>query len=410
MLSVDAYLASVLEGLSPLPSAEVPLARSLGCVLAADVTAPWPLPSFDNSSMDGYAVRSGDVAAARAGSPVVLEVIEDVPAGLMPLQSVLPGTAIRIMTGAPMPEGADCVVPVERTDAGVESVAINEGVDAGAYVRRAGEDVAPGDRVVTSGTLITSRQIAVLASVGCATVPVHRRPRVAVLATGTELVEPGTPLEPGLICDSNSFMLIAAIEEAGATAVRVPPVVDDEEMFLVAVQSQLGGDQPADLLITTGGVSMGAYDTVKAVFSKLGTVAFTKVAMNPGMPQGHGHVGQRRTPVITLPGNPVSSYVSFENFVRPAIRRLQGHAELFRPRVHARLLEGFTSPAGKRQFVRGALEEVSGGWQVRPVGGFGSHAVGGLAKADCLIVVPEDVVGVEAGDELEVIDVSRGWS
>lgn len=401
MLSVDEYRSAILAGLSPLPRADVPLAQALGCVLAADVMAPWPLPSFDNSSMDGYAVRAADVAAARAGSPVMLEVIDDVPAGLMPIRDVVAGTATRIMTGAPMPVGADCVVPVERTDGGTEVVAINEGVDAGAYVRRAGDDVMAGDRVLAAGAVVTSRQIAVLAAVGCDTVPVHRRPRVAVLATGSELVEPGTPLEPGLIVDSNSFMLIAAIQEAGATAIRVPPVVDDEEMFMVAVQSQLGGSTPADLLITTGGVSMGAYDTVKAVFSKLGTVAFMKVAMNPGMPQGFGHVGASATPIITLPGNPVSSYVSFENFVRPAIRMLQGHRELMRPTIQATLAEGFGSMPGKRQFMRGFLD----GATVRPVGGAGSHAVGGLAKANCLIVVPEDVVEYSAGDIIDVIDV-----
>lgn len=411
MLSVEEYRQAVLAGLSPLPAVDEPLATSLGLVLAADVTAPWPLPSFDNSSMDGYAVRAADVAAARAGAPVVLEVIDDVPAGLMPIRPVTAGTATRIMTGAPMPAGADCVVPVERTDGGTDVVAINEGVDAGAYIRRAGDDVQAGDRVVPAGTVITSRQIAVLAAVGCATVPVHRRPRVAVLATGSELVEPGTELEPGLIVDSNSFMLVSAIEEAGAIAIRVPPVVDDEELFLAAVRSQLVGAHPADLLITTGGVSMGAYDTVKAVFSQLGTVAFMKVAMNPGMPQGFGHVGtgapgSASTPIITLPGNPVSSYVSFENFVRPAIRTLQGHRDPMRPMLRAILAEGFTSMPGKRQFMRGALDvDAAGGSVVRPVGGAGSHAVGGLAKADCLIVVPEDVVAYDSGDVVEVIDV-----
>ena len=401
MLSVDEYRQAVLAGLSALPRVDVPLAQSLGLVLAADVSAPWPLPSFDNSSMDGYAVRAADVATARPGAPVSLEVIDDVPAGLMPIRPVVPGTATRIMTGAPMPAGADCVVPVERTDGGVDVVTVTEGVDPGAYIRRAGEDVQAGDRVLAAGSVITSRQIAVLAAVGCDTVPVHRRPRVAVLATGSELVEPGTPLEPGLIVDSNSFMLIAAIEEAGATAVRVPPVVDDEELFLAAVRSQLVGPTPADLLITTGGVSMGAYDTVKAVFSQLGTVAFMKVAMNPGMPQGFGHVGASATPIITLPGNPVSSYVSFENFVRPAIRTLQGYADASRPMRTVRLAEGFRSMPGKRQFMRGALD----GDLVRPVGGAGSHAVGGLAKADCLIVVPEDVVELAAGDVVEVMDV-----
>ena len=226
---------------------------------------------------------------------------------------------MRIMTGAPIPSGTDCIVPVEVTDAGTDNVEIRENVDPGTYIRRAGEDVIVGDVVVRAGTLLSSRQLAVIAAVGKGHVVVYPRPRVAVLSTGSELVEPGTPLSKGMISDSNSFLLVSAANEAGAQAYRVPPVPDDAEAFSAAISDQL---HRADLILTSGGVSMGAYDTVKEVFSSYGTVEFTKVAMHPGMPQGHGFVGEsdeERIPVITLPGNPVSSYISFQNFVRPAI-------------------------------------------------------------------------------------------
>lgn len=400
MLPVDDYLARVLASVTPLDPLELPLSSAQGCVLAEDVSAPWPLPSFDNSSMDGYAVRSADVAAATEGSPVSLTVIDDVPAGRQASEDVRPGTAIRIMTGAPVPMGADAVVPVERTDAGTEVVYITAAVDAGAYIRRAGEDVSTGDVVLRQGTLIGARQMAILAAVGSGHVRVHPQPRVAVISTGSELVDPGTPLTHGLISDSNSYLLVAACREAGADAYRVGPVPDDEAAFLTAIEDQL---HRCDLLLTSGGVSMGAYDTVKAVLSQLGSVDFMKVAMNPGMPQGHGHVGQDRVPIITLPGNPVSSYISFENFVRPAIRRMRGLTDLHRPRLRLRAAAELTSPSAKRQYAR-AVILPSG--EVAPVGaGQGSHVLGGLAVADALIVVPEDVTVVHAGDDVEVVDL-----
>lgn len=400
MLSVDDYLARVLDSVAPLPPAQVPLSASHGCVLAEDVAAPWPLPSFDNSSMDGYAIRASDVASATESAPVSLTVIDDVPAGSRATQEVRAGTAIRIMTGAPMPGGADAVVPVERTDAGTEVVRISTTVEPGACIRRAGEDVVAGETVMRTGTLIESRQIAILAAVGSGQVWVHPRPRVAVISTGSELVEPGTPLSHGLISDSNSYLLVAACREAGADAYRVGPVVDDPADFLAAIEEQL---HRCDLILTSGGVSMGAYDTVKAVLSELGSVDFMKVAMNPGMPQGHGHVGEERLPIITLPGNPVSSYISFENFVRPALQRMRGLTDLHRPSVRARCSVELSSPAGKRQFARAVL--LASG-EVAPVGsGQGSHVLGGLASADALIVVPEDVTVVPAGAEVEVIDL-----
>ncbi|MBU6244615.1 MAG: molybdopterin molybdotransferase MoeA [Actinomycetales bacterium] len=404
MLTVDQYRAQVLKGIEPLAPIEVPLIDSVGCVLAEDVRAPWPLPSFDNSSMDGYAIQARDVAGASPASPVRLRVIDDVPAGYRASEAVQPGTAVRIMTGAPIPDGADAIVPVELTDGSTDIVSVSDSVPVGACIRRAGADVMAGTVVVRQGTELTSRQVAVLAAVGQAEVRVHPRPRVIVISTGSELVEPGTPLTKGLITDSNSYMLVSAVQEAGAIAYRVGPIVDDDAAFMEAIEGQL---HRADLIVTSGGVSMGAYDTVKAVLSTLGTVEFTKVLMHPGMPQGHGHVGERGTPIITLPGNPVSSYVSFEVYVRPVIRALRGLAEVERPIMHAACLTGFDSPANKTQFMRGRLT----GYEyatVEPVGIAGSHAIGGLAQANCLIVVPTDQGRVQAGERVQVIDLRHG--
>ena len=403
LVSVDDYREGILAGLEPLDPITLPLADSHGCVLAEDVVAQWPLPSFDNSSMDGYAVMASDVSSAAEASPVTLTVIDDVPAGSRADVALRPGCAVRIMTGAPIPSGTDCIVPVEVTDAGTDSVEIRERVDPGSYIRRAGEDVIIGDVVVRAGTLLSSRQLAVIAAVGKGHVVVYPRPRVAVLSTGSELVEPGTPLSTGMIRDSNSFLLVSADNEAGAQAYRVPPVPDDAEAFSAAISDQL---HRADLILTSGGVSMGAYDTVKEVFSSYGTVEFTKVAMHPGMPQGHGVVGEsddERIPVITLPGNPVSSYISFQNFVRPAINKLRGLGSTDRPRLAVEVTKPLDSPQSKRQFARGRFLDDG---RVEPVGGGqGSHVIGGLAQADCLIVIPEGVAHVNAGDTVDVVDL-----
>ena len=403
LASVDDYREGILAGLEPLDPITLPLADSHGCVLADDVVAQWPLPSFDNSSMDGYAVIASDVSAAAETSPVTLTVIDDVPAGSRADVALRPGCAVRIMTGAPIPSGTDCIVPVEVTDAGTDSVEIRERVAAGSYIRRAGEDVIVGDVVVRAGTLLSSRQLAVIAAVGKGHVVVYPRPRVAVLSTGSELVEPGTPLSKGMISDSNSFLLVSAANEAGAQAYRVPPVPDDAEAFSAAISDQL---HRADLILTSGGVSMGAYDTVKEVFSSYGSVEFTKVAMHPGMPQGHGVVGEsddERIPVITLPGNPVSSYISFQNFVRPAINKLRGLGSTDRPRLAVEVTKPLDSPQSKRQFARGRFLDDG---RVEPVGGGqGSHVIGGLAQADCLIVIPEGVGHVNAGDTVDVVDL-----
>ena len=400
MRSVEDHLRNVLDGVLPLAPLDVNLLDAQNCVLAEDVAAPWPLPPFDNSAMDGYAVRVSDVSSASLDGPVTLRVIDDVPAGFRASVNVREGTAIRIMTGAPLPEGAEAVVPVEGTDAGMPQVKVHRPVARGQHVRRRGDDVSLGEVVAKAGAVLGPREIALLAAVGRGRALVHPKPRVIVLSTGSELVEPGEPLQPGLISDSNGVSIAAAAVEAGAVAYRVGPVKDDAPTLLATLEDQL---VRADMIVTTGGVSAGAYDTVKAVLSRLGSVEFTKVAMQPGMPQGHGVLGPDSTPIFTLPGNPVSAYVSFEVFVRPVIRRLLGHADIYRPVVRAVCAETLTSPAGKRQFARAVLTVEDGRFVVRAAGGQGSHMLGGLSRANALVVVPEQVTEVKAGDAVAVL-------
>jgi molybdopterin molybdotransferase len=398
--SVEEHLQSVLAGVEPLSPLDVTLVDARGCVLAEDVTAPWPLPPFDNAATDGYAVKAADLLAASDGKPVVMRVIDDVPAGYRASVALREGTAIRINTGAPLPEGAEAVVPLDWTDGGMPEVRITRSIARGANVRRRGDDVGLGDVVATEGTVLGPRDIALLAAVGRGRVSVHPQPRVVIISTGSELVEPGMPLSPGLVADSNGVTIAAAVQEAGAIAYRVGPLPDDAAALLATLEDQL---VRADLVVTTGGVSAGAYDTVKAVLSRLGTVEFTTVAMQPGMPQGHGVMGPEETPIFTLPGNPVSAYVSFEVFVRPVIRRMLGHERIYRPVVRAVLAEPLVSPKGKRQFARGLLAVEDGRYVVRPAGGQGSHMLGALARANALVVIPEDVTEVKAGTAVAVL-------
>jgi molybdopterin molybdotransferase len=321
-------------------------------------------------------------------------VAEDIPAGRADVVPLAPGTVHRIMTGAPLPPGADVVVPVELTDAATDVVEIRDAPPAGSHLRAAGEDIAAGAVALSAGTPLGAAQLGLAAAVGVSTVSVRRRPRVLVLSTGSELVEPGQPLLPGQIYESNSTLLAAAVEEAGGEPRRLHFVPDDVDQFLTTVRAELA---TADLLITSGGVSAGAYEVVKDAFRELGTVEFVKVAMQPGGPQGAGTVDG--VPVVTLPGNPVSSFVSFEVFVRPALRRAMGHAFPDRLRVPARLAGPLRSPAGRRQFLRGRYD----GEQVSQVGGPGSHLVAHLARANSLVVVPEDVTELPAGAEVDVI-------
>ncbi|MET9545673.1 gephyrin-like molybdotransferase Glp [Streptomyces sp. NPDC006627] len=429
--SVEEHLDDILATVRPLEPIELQLLDAQGCVLVEDVTVPVSLPPFDNSSMDGYAVRIADIEAASEEFPAVLRVIGDVAAGAGEQPTVGPGQAARIMTGAPLPPGAEAVVPVEWTDGGLGEgpvsgmrahsaapegatgeVRVHRPAEARAHVRARGSDVRAGDRALSAGTILGPPQIALLAAVGRGTVKVRPRPRVVVMSTGSELIQPGESLADGQIYDSNSFALTAAARDAGAIAYRVGAVADDAETLRSTIEDQL---IRADLVVTTGGVSVGAYDVVKEALTSLGDpdeetgigagggVEFRKLAMQPGKPQGFGTVGPDHTPLLALPGNPVSSYVSFELFVRPAIRTLMGLPEVHRPLTRAGLAaeKALGSPGGRRQFLRGKYDAEAG--TVTPVGGAGSHLVAALAHADALIVVPEDVTSVEPGTDVDVV-------
>ncbi|GHC64611.1 molybdotransferase-like divisome protein Glp [Streptomyces cinnamoneus] len=419
--SVDEHLDDILAKIRPLEPIELQLLDAQGCVLVEDITVPASLPPFDNSSMDGYAVRVADVKGASEEFPAVLTVVGDVAAGSGELPTVGPGEAARIMTGAPLPPGAEAVVPVEWTDGGTgrgpvtAMAARGEGPDgasgevrvhrpaaARAHVRPRGSDVAAGEIALTAGTVLGPARIGLLAAIGRATVKVRPRPRVVVLSTGSELVPPGEELAAGRIHDSNSFMLTACARDAGAIAYRVGAVEDDPHVLRAALEDQL---IRADAVVTSGGVSVGAYDVVKETLAGLsgdeGSVSFRRLAMQPGKPQGFGRIGPDRTPLFALPGNPVSSYVSFELFVRPAIRALMG-LEPFTDRATVRAVctEGIaSSPEGRRQYLRGHYADGT----VGTVGGPSSHLVKALADANALIVVPEDTTSVEPGAELDVV-------
>ena len=399
MQNVDDYLAEILAAIRPLTPRELSLEDADGGVLAEDITAQWPLPPFDNSAMDGYAVRAADLAAATAEHPVTLPVTGEVAAGDTREHQVAPGSCVRIMTGAPMPAGADAVVPVELTDGGIVQVAIREAARPGDSVRRAGGDAVPGDALLAAGIRLGPAALGLLAASGRASVLARPRPRMTVLSTGNELAAPGTPVTRGQIWESNSFMLASAARQAGAVAARQASVPDDPAKVLAVIEDAAGR---ADLLVTSGGVSMGGeHDVVKAALEKLGTVGFRKVAMQPGMPQGFGMVGAASTPIMTLPGNPVSAYVSFQLFVRPALRALQGKASGHQRTTRAVLTAPLRSPRDKRSFLRGVLADD--GTEVTPLSGQASHQLAALARANALIVVPEQVVAMQEGDVAEVI-------
>ncbi|WP_068181410.1 gephyrin-like molybdotransferase Glp [Mycobacterium sp. UM_CSW] len=401
MRSVEEHQRVVAEMIRARPAVAVGLAEAQGLVLADDVVASLALPVFDNSAMDGYAVRAEDVAGATPEHPVVLEVAEDIPAGRIDELVLQPKTAHRIMTGAPVPAGATAVVPVEDTDGGVQAVAIRAPRPEGAHIRRAGEDVAPGTTVLRRGQVVTPAVLGLASALGMADLKVVPRQRVLVMSTGSELVAPGAPLRPGQIYESNSIMLAGAVREAGAEVIAVATAEDDVAQFS-SILDRYAGD--CDLIITSGGVSAGAYEVVKDAFGRDGDqgVEFVKVAMQPGMPQGIGRVAG--TTIVTLPGNPVSALVSFEVFIRPALRRAMGLPDPERPHRPAVLAESLTSPRGKRQFRRAILDSEAG--TVISYGPPASHHLRWLASANGLLDIPEDVVEVSEGTELAVWDLT----
>lgn len=419
LISVDEALTEILSHVEPLEAEQVPILDALGLVLADEIISDIQIPPFDNSAMDGYAVRSVDVAAAAPDSPVVLAVTDTVAAGYVAGKGVEPGTAIRIMTGAPLPMGADAVVPLEETNdidrskemrlgAPSKEIEVRKAVGPHAHVRPAGEDVRLGERVMAPGRVIRPQEIGVLASLGRETVLVHRRPRVAILATGDELLEVHKPLAPGKIRNSNEYTNAALVRRTGGIPLRLGIARDTVADLKAKIQDGL--DQGADLFLTSGGVSVGDYDVVKDVLGSEGEMHFWQVRMKPGKPLAFGLLVRRhpsgagkgdRVPLIGLPGNPVSAMVSFEQFARPAILKMLGYQDLDKPTVRAMLDEPLEN-SGRRGFVRVMVTRREGRYHARTTGEQGSGVLTSMAKANGLAIVPEGIHRVEAGSEVTV--------
>lgn len=397
LVLLEDYRRNVLTRVAPLEPIELALLEAHGCVLATDVVATDDVPSFANSAMDGYAVDSASIVL---DEPV--KIAGEVAAGAVSQAAVEAGAVVRIMTGAPLPSGADAVIPVEVAKEDGEEVRFSALPSAGDHIRPAGGDVRAGATVLSAGRRLGAADVGMLSAIGHSRVTVHPRPRVAVVSTGDELAEPDVPLQPGQIRDSNSFTLTAMAREAGAIAFRSTVVGDNRRALAEAF---VGALTNADVLVTSGGVSAGRYDMVKDVLSQLGDVNFSKVAIQPGMPQAFGFLnpqGPNRIPCFGLPGNPVSAFVSFELFVRPALRRLQGRSDLNRPRVSAILEETVSSPAHKVSFLRVKLRREGPQWLARLTGPQGSGLLHSAVAADGLAEIPADRTSVTAGETIVV--------
>lgn len=405
-LTVAEALAMVLDGVNPLPAETTPLDDALGRVLAEPIKAQDDLPPFANSSMDGYAVRSADLESAGNDTPVSLRVLADIAAGFVADVVVTEGTAARIMTGASMPEGADAVVPVEDTNEPwrnserplPDQILVSRAVQRGDYVRPVGEDIEAGQIVMSPGHVLRPQEIGVLAALGVSQVPVHRQPRVGLLSTGDELIAVDQALKPGMIRDSNSYAQAAQVRNLGAEPIRLGVALDQEAD--VRRKLEQGLEQNIDLFVSSAGVSVGAYDVVKAVLEKEGNVGFWRVRMRPGKPLAFGSF--QGIPYLGLPGNPVSAMVSFERFVRPAILKLAGHTGYERPQITVLFQEDIASD-GRETYVRAVVTRTSAGYEATSTGSQGSHVLTSLVKANALVIIPEGIKKVAAGTALQAM-------
>jgi len=404
LLSVDEARARILSHFQPIGTETLPLAECARRVLAADVTAKNNLPSFDNSSMDGFAVIAADLAEVSSASPRTLKVVADIPAGTSPDVTLTPGLVARIMTGAPMPKGADAVIPVEETDfhdrspgtPAPEKVTIYKSVQSGDYVRGQGTDVLAGQAVLQKGHKLRPQDLGLLAMLGVADVPVYGRPRVALLSSGDELIPVDEPLKPGKIRDSNTYTLAALIAEAGAEVVRLGIAADQRESVEGLLENAAA--QKVDLILSSAGVSVGAFDFIKDVVEAQGELTFWRVNMRPGKPLAFGKF--KGIPFVGLPGNPVSAFVGFEVFVRPALGKLSGLEIGSRPRVRVRLAEDISSD-GRESYWRAHVHEEEGILSARLGGHQGSGNLLSIVQANALLIIPSGVKSLAAGKEVD---------
>jgi molybdopterin molybdotransferase len=397
--SVDEVRDDILSQVHPLTPLELPLTDAYGCVVADDITSPVSLPMFASSAMDGFAVRASDVADASHGRPVELKIVGRAMIGHRPDATVGSGEAVAIATGAPIPAGADAIVPIENADViDGELVRLYEAPREGRHIRPQGEDVSEGELLVPKGKRLGAPELGLLANAGVPHPMVHPRPRVVVLSTGDELITPTMNPDFGQVRDSNAYTLFGALREAGATPIMAGIVGDDVEQLRDMVFSY---DLQADAFVSSGGVSVGERDVVKAAFFQRGDVHFYRVAMQPGMPQGFGFVEGK--PFFGLPGNPVSVFVSFEVFVRPTILRMMGRAQLARPEVTATLSDDVEGPSGKLQYARVEVVRGADGWTATPTGARGSNLISTIARANGLAMVPPGTSVARAGSQVRVM-------
>ena len=416
MISVEEALEKVLGCVDILEAEEAPLLESMGQVLAEDIISHIDIPPLDNAAMDGYALKAGDTLGASGQSPRILRVIDTVIAGSISQREVTPGTAIRIMTGAPVPRGADSVIRFEDTDeaqrqgSGNDEIGILCEVKNGLNIRRAGEDIARGTTILRKGTVLRPAEVGVLASLGMSEVNAVRRPVVAVLATGNELVHIDQPLPPGKIYNSNTYSVASLVKRYGGVPKIIGIASDSEASLLDKLRQGLD----ADMLITSGGVSAGDYDMVKDVLASEGEITFSTVRMKPGKPLAFGTLkgvdkngNPRRVPHLGLPGNPVSSMVTFELFARPAMLKMMGKKNLAKPVVEAVLEEPVVNTDGRRLYTRAIVTRSDGQYHAHLTGPQGSGILTSMSLANGLVIVPEDTAGAKAGETVKVILL--GW-
>ena len=398
LFPLDEARDRVLSQIHPLPPIERPLTDAYGCVAAGDITAAIDLPEFASSAMDGYAVRAADVADATPDKPAELKVVGRAMIGQRPDATVGMGEAVKIATGAPIPAGADSVVPIENVQVTGEIVRILQPSPEGRHIRPMGEDVRSGTVLVEAGKRLGAPELGLLANAGFPHPVVHPRPRVIVLSTGDELIPPTEEPSFGQVRDSNAYTIFGAVREAGAIPVLAGIVRDDVEQLK---ETLLVHEVQADAFISSGGVSVGERDVVKAAFFRRGEVDFTKVAMQPGMPQGFGHIEGK--PYWGLPGNPVSVFVSFEVFVRPALMKMLGRTQLGRPEISATLTSDVSGPKGKLQFARVVVARTPEGWTATPTGGRGSNLISTVSRANGLAMIPVGTETAPAGSPVRVM-------